>query len=104
MSKIFAQVMLELIVKHHTSSAYHPESQGALERFHQTLKAMLHKFCTESNQEWDEGLPLSLFTTSGSLISPGPKVTFWTTLVHSGSDYIMLVIWPVILCCPPSQK
>lgn len=31
MSKIFAQVMSELNVKHRTSSAYHPESQGALE-------------------------------------------------------------------------
>lgn len=48
-------------VKHKTSSAYHPESQGALERFHQTLKSMLRKFCTESNREWDEGLPLLLF-------------------------------------------
>uniref|UniRef100_A0A671VWW5 Gypsy retrotransposon integrase-like protein 1 n=1 Tax=Sparus aurata TaxID=8175 RepID=A0A671VWW5_SPAAU len=61
MSKIFAQVMAELNVKHSTSSAYHPESQGALERFHQTLKTLLRKFCTESNREWDEGLPLLLF-------------------------------------------
>ncbi|XP_057704204.1 retrovirus-related Pol polyprotein from transposon 412 isoform X2 [Corythoichthys intestinalis] len=61
MSKVFAQVMSELNIKHHASSAYHPESQGALERFHQTLKSMLCKFCTESNREWDEGLPLLLF-------------------------------------------
>uniref|UniRef100_A0A3Q3SYM0 Gypsy retrotransposon integrase-like protein 1 n=1 Tax=Mastacembelus armatus TaxID=205130 RepID=A0A3Q3SYM0_9TELE len=61
MSKIFAQVMSELKIKHQTSSAYHPESQGALERFHQTLKNMIRKFCTESNREWDEGLPLLLF-------------------------------------------
>lgn len=64
MSKIFAQVMLELNVKHHTSSASHPESQGALERFHQTLKAMLCKF---SNREWDEGLPLMLFAARETL-------------------------------------
>lgn len=38
MSRIFAQVMTELGVNHHTSSAYHLESQGALERFHQTEK------------------------------------------------------------------
>lgn len=61
MSKVFDQVMSELQVKHRTSSAYHPESQGALERFHQTLKSMLRKFCTESNREWDEGLPMLLF-------------------------------------------
>ena len=40
------------------SSAYHPESQGALERWHQTLKAMLQKYCCETGLDWDEGLPL----------------------------------------------
>ena len=38
MSSIFQQVMHELGIKQYRSSAYHPESQGALERFHQTLK------------------------------------------------------------------
>lgn len=60
-SKIFSQVMSEVNVKHNFFSAYHPESQCALERFHGTLKSMLRKFCPESNREWDEGLPLLLF-------------------------------------------
>ena len=38
MSGIFQQVIHELGIKQYRSSAYHPESQGALERFHQTLK------------------------------------------------------------------
>lgn len=79
MSTVFSQVMRELSVKHKVSSAYHPESQGALERFHQTLKSMLKKFCVESNKEWDEGLPLLLFaireTTQESLgFSPAELV------------------------------
>ena len=37
MSGIFQQVMYELGIKQYKSSAYHPESQGALERFHQTF-------------------------------------------------------------------
>lgn len=37
-SKLFNQVVDDLAVKHVTSSAFHPQSQGALERFHQTLK------------------------------------------------------------------
>uniref|UniRef100_A0A669BX09 Gypsy retrotransposon integrase-like protein 1 n=1 Tax=Oreochromis niloticus TaxID=8128 RepID=A0A669BX09_ORENI len=60
-SKVFAQVVDELQIKHVKSSPYHPESQGALERFHQTLKAMLRRFCAESGREWDEGLPLLFF-------------------------------------------
>ena len=37
-SHTFQQVMNQLGMKQYNSSAYHPESQGALERFHQTLK------------------------------------------------------------------
>lgn len=43
------------------SSPYHPESQGAVERFHQTLKSMLRKYCLETGNDWDEGVPLVLF-------------------------------------------
>lgn len=39
MSCIFAQVLKQLNITHSHSSAYHPESQGAIERFHQTLKS-----------------------------------------------------------------
>ena len=35
--------------------------QGALERWHQTLKSMLHKYCFETGKDWDEGVPLVLF-------------------------------------------
>lgn len=61
MSRLFKQVMQTLSISHRVSSAYHPESQGALERFHQTLKSMLRKYCLESGKEWDEGVPLVLF-------------------------------------------
>ena len=45
MSGLFQQVMYQLGIKQVKSSAYHPESQGALKRFHQTLKDML-RICT----------------------------------------------------------
>ena len=44
MSNIFKQVVTELGIKHYTSSAYHSESQGALERFHQTLKNLMRTY------------------------------------------------------------
>ena len=43
-SGVFQQVMHELGIKQYRSSAYHPESQGALERFHQTLKNMIRSY------------------------------------------------------------
>jgi transposase InsO family protein len=40
-SGLFQQVMHELDVRQYKSTAYHPESHGALGRFHQTLKTMM---------------------------------------------------------------
>uniref|UniRef100_A0A3B3R4L1 Gypsy retrotransposon integrase-like protein 1 n=1 Tax=Paramormyrops kingsleyae TaxID=1676925 RepID=A0A3B3R4L1_9TELE len=67
MSKLFAQVVRELGVCHTVSSAYHPESQGALERFHQSFKNMLRIFCLDAGKEWDEGVPLLLFAIRGAV-------------------------------------
>ncbi|XP_069186506.1 uncharacterized protein [Procambarus clarkii] len=61
MSHLFRQQIADLGIKQITSSAYHPESQGALERFHQTLKGMLRKFCYNRQSKWVEDLPYLLF-------------------------------------------
>lgn len=60
-SQTFKQVLTELGVEHVTSSAYHPQSQGCLERFHQTLKQVLRKYCLENCTGWDEGIDWLLF-------------------------------------------
>ncbi|XP_070403201.1 uncharacterized protein [Nothobranchius furzeri] len=60
-SKLFKQVTKTLGITHVMSSAYHPQSQGALERWHQTLKAMLTKYCLSKSKTWEEGLPFVLF-------------------------------------------
>ena len=57
------QVMFQLGITQIKSTAYHPETQGALERFHQTLKNMLHVHCTEHDKSWDEGVHFVLFAS-----------------------------------------
>lgn len=44
-------------MKHNRLSEYHAQSQGALERFHQTLKSMLRAYVVELGRDWEEGLP-----------------------------------------------
>ncbi|XDV48358.1 hypothetical protein PO909_017780 [Leuciscus waleckii] len=61
LSKVFKQTLSSLGIAHSVSSAYHPESQGALERWHQMLKSMLKKYCHETCKDWDEGVPFVLF-------------------------------------------
>lgn len=56
-SRMFAEILRVLKVKHNQSIAYHAQSQGVLERFHQTLKALLCAYCVELNRDWEEGLP-----------------------------------------------
>ena len=62
MSNIMQQVMYHVGIKHYKFSAYHPESQGAIERFHQTLKSFLRAHCFEYACEWDQSVHLLLFT------------------------------------------
>ena len=56
MSGIFQQVMYELGVRQIKSSAYHPESQGALERFNSSLKTMIRAYVEQHEKDWDVGL------------------------------------------------
>lgn len=43
MSGLFQQIMQELGIEQYSPSAYYPESQGNLERFHQPLKCTMKK-------------------------------------------------------------
>ncbi|XP_068240108.1 uncharacterized protein [Palaemon carinicauda] len=60
-SDLFNETLREFNVKHILASPYHPQSQGALERHHQTLKSLLRKFCMETGTDWDESLDFILF-------------------------------------------
>ena len=57
MPGIVKHVMHELGIKQYKLSAY----QGALERFHQTLKNMIRSYYFDTENDWDEGIHLLLF-------------------------------------------
>ena len=67
MSGIFHQFMYELGIQQYKSSAYNPESQGALERFPQTLKNMIRSYLFDTEKDWDEGIHLLLFAVRESV-------------------------------------
>src|SRR5436190_21161158 len=44
------------------TTAYHPESNGALERSHRTLAEYLRHYIDEDQTDWDEWIPFAMFT------------------------------------------
>jgi len=65
--------MKSLGIQQYRSTAYHPQSQGLVERFH-ILKIMIKAFSLETGYEWDEGIDLLLYlirnNVQESLYSP----------------------------------
>lgn len=51
----------ELGVKHRLSTAYHPQTNGLVERFNRTLCETLSKFANENTNDWDLYVPSALF-------------------------------------------
>lgn len=43
------------------TTPYHPQTDGLVERFNQTLKSMLRKFVADTGRDWDKWLPFVLF-------------------------------------------
>ncbi|KAK7922269.1 hypothetical protein WMY93_009171 [Mugilogobius chulae] len=43
------------------TTPYHPQTDGLVERFNQTLKRMLQKFVSDTRKDWDRWLPFVLF-------------------------------------------
>ena len=48
-------------VNHRLSTAYHPQTNGLVERFNRTLCEILAKYTNEYKEEWDVLLPSALF-------------------------------------------
>ena len=91
MAHAFQQEMNQLGIKQYKSSAYHPESQGALERFHQTLKTMIKMYCIENSKDWDEGVPLLLFAVRESVQESLGFSPFELVFGHAVSGPLLLL-------------
>ena len=61
LSGLMQEVELLLGFKKVNTMAYHPQTDGLVERFNRTLTAMLAKSVEKRGPEWDERLPYVLF-------------------------------------------
>ena len=86
MSHLFQDVMAQLGIKQVKSSIYHPQFQGALERFHQTLKTMMRSYCLQQQKFRDEGIPLLLFAAREAVQECLGFSPFELVFVHTPRD------------------
>ncbi len=61
MSRLMADLCRLLRVKQLRTTVYHPQTDGLVERFNQTLKQMLRRVAAEDKRDWDLMLPYVLF-------------------------------------------
>ncbi|XP_072174277.1 uncharacterized protein [Diadema setosum] len=60
-SDIMREVSRLLSIRHVTTTPYHPQCNGLVERFNGTLKQMLNKMCEERPTDWDRYIDPLLF-------------------------------------------
>uniref|UniRef100_A0A9J7WVK0 ribonuclease H n=1 Tax=Cyprinus carpio carpio TaxID=630221 RepID=A0A9J7WVK0_CYPCA len=61
MSRVMADLCKLLKIKQLRTTVYHPQTDGLVERFNQTLKLMLRRVAAEDKRDWDKMLPYVLF-------------------------------------------
>ena len=59
--------MYELGISQIVSSAYHTQSQGAIERYHHTLKSMIKTYSIQLPVDWDCAMPFLMFAVRESV-------------------------------------
>ncbi len=60
-SQLLTELYSMLHVRPIRTTPYHPQTDGLVERFNQTLKSMLQKTAKEEGKDWDTLLPYLLF-------------------------------------------
>ncbi len=61
MSRTMADLCRFLKVKQLRTMVYHPQTDGLVERFNQTLKQMLRRVAADDKRDWDQMLPYVLY-------------------------------------------
>jgi transposase InsO family protein len=76
-SEVAKQMFNRLGITRHYSSAYHPQSNGAVERFNRTLKETLRVWANENADDWDDLLPFALFSYNSAYHSTIKNTPFF---------------------------
>lgn len=69
LSRVFKEVCRLLKIRQTSTTPYHPQSNGSLERSHRTLGEYLRNFVEKDQQNWDTRIPYAMFCHNSSVHS-----------------------------------
>ncbi|KZR97391.1 Uncharacterized protein APZ42_007770, partial [Daphnia magna] len=85
-SELFNELCKALRIKHCTTTAYHPQTNGLTERFNKTIVEMLRKYISEGYEDWEDMLGQVAFTYRHSINSSTHETPYFR---NHGRDAVM---------------
>jgi len=76
-SRFWTRVCSHLSINHRPSTAFHPQTDGQMERQNQTMEQYLRAFCNQEQDNWVELLPLPEFAYNNSMHASTRMTPFW---------------------------
>ena len=98
LSKLLAEVYHLMGIKKVNTTAYHPQTDGLVERFNRTLLDMLSKTAKQNGKDWDNCLPFILFAYRSSPQTSTGESPFY--LLYGRDPKLPT---EAVLCPPPSS-
>ncbi|RWS19974.1 Gag-Uncharacterized protein-like protein [Leptotrombidium deliense] len=72
----FEKLLRERNVRHATTTPYHPEANGAVERTIRTIKETLAAICKNKRNQWERSLPFAVFAINTAVHESTNKSPF----------------------------
>jgi transposase InsO family protein len=76
-SELFSHMLKAFGIKHLRTTAFHPKSNGGVERFNKTLKRTLKLWVNQQHTDWDVLLPFALFAYNTSVHTTLKETPFY---------------------------
>lgn len=85
-SNLMKEFEKQIGITHVLTTAFHPESNGSLERSHQVLKDFLRNMCNEDKDNWDEMISFAVLNHNISNYESTQKTTYELVFGRTARD------------------
>lgn len=82
-AKFFEAICTCLTIKHLTTTAYHPETNGQVERFNRTLVTRIRHYVAEHQKDWDTFVPMLTYAYNTQVHASTGLVPFELVLTRT---------------------